>query len=138
MTSDGALARARALLACGLGLSLVAPGCYFFLPIIEVEANQAPVIEDSDPPEGETLLFDREVERPFVVVTDDGDELEFLWSISGVGTLGGAEPIGGTLKGSQLSLTWDDSYEGETLRVAVYDPEGASASREWLMEGLER
>ena len=139
MTTDSKRLRSGALLACGLGVALGAPGCYFFLPIVEVEANEAPEIVESDPPEGATLLFDREVERPFVVVTDDSDiALDILWSISGgVGTLGGAEPIGGTLQGSQLSLGWDDSYEGEALRVSVYDSGGASVSREWIMEGLE-
>jgi hypothetical protein len=137
MSKDGKQRRSRGHLAGCLAAALWTPGCYFFLPIQEVDANQTPVIEESDPPDGSTLLFDREVERPFVVVTDDGDELEFLWSISGIGTLGGAEPIGGTLQGSQLSLTWDESYEGRTLRVAVYDVEGASASREWIMEGLQ-
>jgi hypothetical protein len=117
-------------------LIALAPGCYFFLPLVEVEANQPPVILDSDPPEGAPLVFDLEVERPFVVVEDEG-AVEFHWSISGgIGTQGGAEPIGGSLQGSQLSLSWDDSFEGRTLRVTVYDVEGESTAREWVMESI--
>lgn len=121
-----------------LCIPLWSSGCFYFLPLQEVQENVPPIIKYSSPEEGEPLVLDLAVTKVFVVVEEpDGDSFTCLWYIDGgVGEVGPSEPIQGAGgKGCQVSLTPDPDYHGRTLTCTVFDePDLDSTERSWPIE----
>lgn len=124
--------RAWHVACCALGST----GCPFVLPLIEEQENEAPVIVESDPRDGEELELRMEGTVAFVVVEDanDIDQVTFLWTIERSGEQGSTTPIvDGPRRGSALRLDPDPRFEGRLLTVRATDGFGESARREWIL-----
>jgi hypothetical protein len=114
-------------------------GCYFWPPLEVESLNDPPEIQTSDPPLGEALVIDIPQVIAFVVVTDESpDDLEYTWTISGLGDQGTAVPmLGNNVYGSKLTLQRDPVYDGRILRCRVTDSAQLSAEMEWEITVVE-
>jgi hypothetical protein len=96
--------------------------------------NEPPEIISSDPDEGEPLVIDLPQIKVFVVVLDpnDGEALDYRWTVSGLDEVGTAEPFGGNnYHGSRLTLDQNPLYDGRSLRVQITDTYGDTTARDW-------
>ena len=115
-----------------------AQGCYFWLPIEEEHPNAPPVIEYSSPEPDNIFRIDTpagSVAWVSVFDPDQGDVMEYMWTINGLGPQGTAQAfMSGNYQGSSIQLPRDPVYNGRVLTCTVYDPSGASDRRSWTIE----
>ena len=96
------------------------------------------MIEYSSPDAGEVFRIDTSsggVAWISVFDPDEDDEMDYLWSINGLGPQGSAQSfVSGNYQGSSIQLGADDNFDGRVLTATVYDTAGASARRFWTIE----
>ena len=113
-------------------------GCFFYLPPVEQNSNVAPVIEYSSPEPEDVLRIDTvtgSVAWVSVYDEDEGDVMEYLWTITGLGPQGTSQAfVTGNYRGSSIQLPMDPIYNGRVLTCTVYDKAGASDRRSWSIE----
>ena len=113
-------------------------GCYFWLPVEEEHPNAPPVIEYSSPEPENVFRIDTpagSVAWVSVFDPDQGDVMEYMWTINGLGPQGTAQAfMSGNYQGSSIQLPRDPVYNGRVLTCTVYDPSGASDRRSWTIE----
>ena len=113
-------------------------GCFFYLPPVELNSNVAPVIEYSSPEPEDVLRIDTtngSVAWVSVYDDDEGDVMEYLWTITGLGPQGSSQAfVTGNYRGSSIQLPMDPIYNGRVLTCTVYDKAGASDRRSWSIE----
>lgn len=113
-------------------------GCFYWQPFEQVYPNAPPSIEFSSPEQGEVFRIDGTqggVAWVSVVDPDEGDVMDYLWTINGLGPQGSAQTfVSGNYQGSSIQLANDSSLNGRTLTCTVYDRAGASARRSWSIE----
>ena len=102
-----------------------------------------PVIEYSSPEISGTFLLDSPSGSvAWVAVTDpdEGDTVEYLWTIDGLGPQATATSfVNENFQGSTITLMPRDLYDGRTLTCMIYDSRGASTRATWeiqLAEGI--
>ena len=122
----------------GLCICVLCTGCFFWPPFIEVQPNAPPVIEYSSPEADDVFRIDtRQGGVAWVSVYDDdeGDVMDYLWTINGLGPQGSATSfVSGNYQGSAITLPQDPIYHGRVLTCTVFDTAGASARRTWTIE----
>ena len=110
-------------------------GCFYWQPFEQVYPNVAPIIEFSSPDEDDVFRIDGTqggVAWVSVVDPDEGDVMDYLWTITGLGPQGTAQTfVSGNYQGSSIQLPSDPLLDGRTLTCTVYDQAGASARRSW-------
>ncbi len=113
-------------------------GCFFYLPPVEKNPNVAPVIEYSSPEPDDVLRIDTahgSVAWVSVYDEDEGDVMEYLWTITGLGPQGTSQAfVTENYRGSSIQLSMDPIYSGRVLTCTVYDKAGASDRRSWTIE----
>ncbi len=119
-------------------ISPILSGCFFWPPFVEIHPNVAPVIEYSSPEADNVFRIDTQqggVAWVSVVDDDEGDVMEYLWTINGLGPQGTATSfVSGNYQGSSITLPQDPVYDGRVLTCTVYDAAGASDRRTWTIE----
>ena len=119
-------------------ISPILSGCFFWPPFVEIHPNAAPVIEYSSPEADNVFRIDTQqggVAWVSVVDDDEGDVMEYLWTINGLGPQGTATSfVSGNYQGSSITLPQDPVYDGRVLTCTVYDAAGASDRRTWTIE----
>ena len=117
---------------------MLSPGCFFWLPFDKVEPNEPPVIEFSSPSDSDVFRIDTKeggVAWVSVYDPDEGDVMEYLWSISGLGPQGSAQTfVSANYQGSSIQLPQEMNLNARTLTCTVYDSQGASDQRSWSIE----
>jgi hypothetical protein len=102
---------------------------------VEEEANMKPEIEYSSPEIDQVFVLNTPSGSvAWVAVTDpdEGDTIEYLWTIDGLGPQATASAFVNTnFQGSSITLIPDDVYDGRTLTCMVYDSHGASTRATW-------
>jgi hypothetical protein len=113
-------------------------GCFFWLPLEEEPPNEPPVIEYSSPEADEVFRIDTQqggVAWVSVYDPDEGDVMDYLWSINGLGPQGSAQTfVSGNYQGSSIQLPQDPDLNGRVLTCTVYDLSGATDRRNWSIE----
>ena len=113
-------------------------GCFFWPPFVEVHPNAPPVIEFSSPEADNVFRIDTQqggVAWVSVYDEDEGDVMDYLWTINGLGPQGTATSfVSGNYQGSSITLAQDAVYDGRVLTCTVYDSSGASDRRTWTIE----
>ena len=116
----------------------VMPGCFFWLPLNELEPNEPPQIEYSSPEQSEVFRIDTTqggVAWVSVFDPDEGDVMEYLWTISGLGPQGSSQTfVSGNYQGSSIQLPLDTQLNARVLTCTVFDSQGASDRRSWSIE----
>ena len=116
----------------------VLQGCYFWLPIEEEHPNAPPVIEYSSPEPDNIFRINTpagSVAWVSVFDPDQGDVMEYMWTINGLGPQGTAQAfMSGNYQGSSIQLPRDPVYNGRVLTCTVYDASGASDRRSWTIQ----
>ena len=122
----------------GLCISLCSTGCFFWPPFVEVHPNAPPVIEYSSPEADNVFRIDTSqggVAWVSVYDDDEGDVMDYLWTINGLGPQGSATSfVSGNYQGSTITLPQDPIYHGRVLTCTVFDTAGASARRTWTIQ----
>ena len=97
-----------------------------------------PTIEYSSPELDGVFVLDSPLGSvAWVAVTDpdDGDTLEYLWTIDGLGPQATATAfVNQNYQGSKLTLAPDPLFDGRTLTCIVYDSRGATTRGTWEIE----
>ena len=113
-------------------------GCFYWNPFEQVYPNAPPSIEFSSPERGDVFRIDGlqgGVAWVSVVDPDEGDVMDYLWTINGLGPQGSAQSfVSGNYQGSSIQLPNDATLNGRTLTCTVYDQAGASDRRSWSIE----
>ena len=113
-------------------------GCFYWHPFEQVYPNAPPQIEFSSPESGEVFRIDSlqgGVAWVSVVDPDEGDVMDYLWTINGLGPQGSAQTfVSGNYQGSSIQLPSDTTLDGRTLTCTVYDQAGASDRRSWSIQ----
>jgi hypothetical protein len=121
-----------------LCLSFSVSGCFYWKPFDQVYPNAAPTIEYSNPEATEVLRIsgaEGGVAWVSVFDPDEGDVMDYLWTINGLGPQGSAQTfVSGNYQGSSIQLPFDTVLNGRTLTCTVYDQAGASDRRSWAIE----
>jgi len=121
-----------------LCILLVSTGCFYWPPFVEVHPNVPPVIEYSSPEADNIFRIDTKqggVAWVSVYDEDEGDVMDYLWTINGLGPQGSATSfVSGNYQGSSITLPQDPVYHGRVLTCTVFDSAGASARRTWTIE----
>jgi hypothetical protein len=119
-------------------MGCVSSGCYFWLPLVEEQSNMSPEIEYSSPELNSIFVLDAPSGSvAWVAVTDpdEGDTMEYLWTIDGLGPQATATAfVNEHYQGSAITLQPDALYDGRTLTCMVYDSRGASTRATWEIE----
>jgi len=118
-----------------LCILLWVPGCFVWLPIVEVDPNMPPEITASSPPADATVVVSASGATVFIVVDDpnDPESLIYLWSIHGKGQVPDTPLVTAGLNGSQVDIAADPDFDGRQLEVWVSDSYGAKDSRSWTL-----
>ncbi len=110
-------------------------GCFYFLPLIPVEANVPPSLVRASPLRDGTVVITDRGAVVYIVVSDpdNAEEVSFRWEMSGEGILSGAQtiPDGATHRVSQLRLDPVARYDGATLSVSASDNSGSAVEVSW-------
>ena len=120
---------------CFISLS---QGCFFWLPFEHEQPNEPPVIEFSSPEASEVFEIDTDqggVAWVSVYDPDEGDVMDYMWTVSGLGPQGTAQSfVSGNYQGSSIQLPRDNQLHGRVLTCTVFDLEGASDRRSWTIQ----
>ena len=89
-------------------ISMFLSGCFFWPPFEEIHPNEPPVIEFSGPEANDVFRIDTSqggIAWVSVYDPDDGDVMEYLWTINGLGPQGTATSfVSGNYQGSSITL----------------------------------
>jgi hypothetical protein len=111
-------------------------GCFYLGPIPTLEENMPPYVESSSFENGDPIEIGPLGQRVFVIVSDDdGDEVQFDWSLSRDGYIGDAVPIAEGY-GSQIDLEYDPELDQQRLSCLIRDGVSESVLLTWDLEVL--